>query len=112
MNGPNSTAKRAPDVGPAPADGTGAGLSAIGGRRAGGDLVDGHGCGVTAALAVEEAAHEAAPSLQPLLAGVDDRLFAVVVRVVLRVGIAGDLGLHVVQHDAPHLAADVLDVDL
>src|SRR2546428_565356 len=124
MNGPNSIAKRAPDVGPAPADGTGAGLTRTGGaappggsttisaRRAGYDLVDGHGRGVSAALAVEEAAHEAAHPLQPLLAGVDDRLFAVVVRVVLRVGIAGDLGLHVVQHDAPHLAADVLDVDL
>src|SRR5205823_5661852 len=60
----------------------------------------------------EESTEEAADPLELLLAGVDDRLLAVVVRVVVRVRVAGDLGLHVVEHDAPDLAADVLDVDL
>src|SRR5438093_8961232 len=36
MNGPNSIAKRAPDVGPAPADGTGAGLTSTGGAATAG----------------------------------------------------------------------------
>ena len=44
--------------------------------------------------------------------GVDDGLLAVVVGVVMRVRVPGDLRLDVVEDHAPDLAADVLDVDL
>src|SRR5207244_191431 len=65
--------------------------------------VNGNRRRIAAALAVEETAQERAHPLEALLAAVDDRLLAVVVRVVLRVGVARDLRLHVVQDDAPDL---------
>ena len=70
---------------------------------------------VVAAAAADQAAQtaqERAGAPDALLLGVDDRLLAVVVRVVVGVRVARDLGLDVVQDDAPDLAADVLDVHL
>src|SRR5439155_16887878 len=63
-------------------------------------------------VATKEPPEERARPIEALLVGVDDGLLAVVVGVVMRVRVPGDLRLDVVQDDTPDLATDVLDVDL
>src|SRR5207249_4680643 len=67
---------------------------------------------LSTSLAPEEPPEERGRPIEALLVGVDDGLLAVVVGVVMRVRVPGDLRLDVVQDDAPDFATDVLDVDL
>src|SRR3989442_952564 len=72
----------------------------------------GTGARLSTSLAPEEPSEERGGPIEALLVGVDDGLLAVVVGVVMRVRVPGDLRLDVVQDHAPDFATDVLDVDL
>src|SRR5204862_366684 len=135
-NGPNSIVKRADGIGVAGvaiAEARGAGADGIGavggGANAGGAVgagaragavrdggviaggmidVDGAATSEPAARAVDRALHAATAAARRLAR----RLLAVVVRVIVRVRVARDLGLQIVEDDAPDLGARGLEVRL